>query len=150
MRCKVTNAIETFPGSSCTNGFMLKDNPEVVTDPRGFQRIDLKRNHTTVLQMSIYLLTSWRANVDIQLLLYENSPDQADAKDIAKVTDYIVGYISKCQNEIICHKNYVAELGNAFEPSKDCICMQDLQVFWAFSFLLSGVSLCKNRSPQIF
>ena len=104
MVCKVTNSIETFSGSKKTKGFQLQDKAVIINDKRGFQRLELQRNHPTVLQTSLHLVRSWRANVDVQLLLYENYPINGDPQDIAKVTDYIVGYISKGYKKQIIEK----------------------------------------------
>ena len=38
---------------------------------------------------------SWRANCDIQILLYDSDPLYPSPSDIAKATDYIVGYACK-------------------------------------------------------
>ena len=40
-------------------------------------------------------LISWRANCDIQILIYESDPFHPSPEDIAKATDYIVGYACK-------------------------------------------------------
>lgn len=41
------------------------------------------------------LLQSWRGNCDIQILIYESSPDNIDIREISKVTDYVVAYSCK-------------------------------------------------------
>ena len=41
------------------------------------------------------MLQSWRANCDIQVLIYDSSPDQIDLKEVSKVTDYVVAYSCK-------------------------------------------------------
>ena len=41
------------------------------------------------------MLQSWRANCDVQLLIYDCDPLQPSINDIARVTDYIVGYACK-------------------------------------------------------
>ena len=41
------------------------------------------------------MLQSWRANCDIQLLVYESSYSNPDLAEIAKITDYIVAYTCK-------------------------------------------------------
>ena len=110
MKCKVTNEIEVQPGARRTKGFTLREKPIITRDDRGFQKIELESNTTTILQSSLYLVRSWCANVDIQLLMYENSPENVDAKDIAKVTDYIVGYISKGYERQIVEKGVMMDI----------------------------------------
>ena len=46
-------------------------------------------------QTPMDLLQYWRANCDMQLLIYESDPRSPDPHDIAKVTDYIVAYTCK-------------------------------------------------------
>ena len=41
------------------------------------------------------MLRSWRGNCDIQVLIYESDPKYPDMREIAKVTDYVVGYACK-------------------------------------------------------
>jgi hypothetical protein len=41
------------------------------------------------------MLQSWRANCDVQILIYNSDPKNPDLTDIARVTDYIVAYACK-------------------------------------------------------
>jgi hypothetical protein len=68
---------------------------EVSADPRGFNRMNLKRNHNRLLQTSLYCLQAWRANCGVTFLLYKSNPKFPDAKEIASATDYVVGYACK-------------------------------------------------------
>ena len=40
-------------------------------------------------------LQSWRANCDVQLLLYDSDPYNPNLTKFVKVADYIVSYITK-------------------------------------------------------
>lgn len=40
-------------------------------------------------------MQSWRANCDVQILVYNSSPSNPDISEIAKITDYVVGYQCK-------------------------------------------------------
>ena len=55
----------------------------------------MPRNNSRLVQSSIDLLQSWRANCDIQLLIYDCDPRNPDVTNIARVTDYIVAYSCK-------------------------------------------------------
>jgi hypothetical protein len=55
----------------------------------------MERNHSRVNQTSTDLLSSWRGNCDIQLLIYESDPDRPNIKEISRVTDYVVAYQCK-------------------------------------------------------
>ena len=46
-------------------------------------------------QLSTIQVQSWRANCDIQLLLYDSDPTKPNINEIVKVADYIVSYITK-------------------------------------------------------
>ena len=55
----------------------------------------MPRNHPRIVQTSTDLLQSWRANCDVQFLIYNSDPKNPDVLDIARVTDYIVSYSCK-------------------------------------------------------
>jgi hypothetical protein len=55
----------------------------------------MPRNHPRINQTSTTLIQSWRANCDLQILIYESNPDNFDVREISKVTDYVVAYTSK-------------------------------------------------------
>jgi len=78
-----------------TPGFPLRTEPELVHDLRGFDRLDLPRNNRRIIASSRYLLQGWRANCDIQVLLYECDPMHPNPDEIARVTNYIVAYTCK-------------------------------------------------------
>ena len=41
------------------------------------------------------MLQSWRANCDVQLIIYDSDPLKPDIAEIARITDYIVSYSTK-------------------------------------------------------
>jgi len=73
----------------------LIDHPEIKIDHRRTQRLYMPRNHNRINQTSRYLLQSWRANCDVQILVYNSSPSKPDLAEIAKITDYVVSYQCK-------------------------------------------------------
>ena len=89
--------IERLAGTGITPGFTVCDVPTIVKDLCGFNRLDMKRNSKDLrtIQTSLWLAQDWRANCDIQMLLYESNPQFPDSSDITKVTDYIVLYACK-------------------------------------------------------
>ena len=38
---------------------------------------------------------SWRANYDVQLIIYDSNPDNPNLEEIAKISNYIVSYTCK-------------------------------------------------------
>jgi len=83
------------PGRYDTPGWKLQNIDTIEKDKRGFNKITLKRKNNKLLQSSLYCLQAWRANCDIRFLLYNSNPKHPNAKDIATVTDYIIGYACK-------------------------------------------------------
>ena len=108
--CQTGAGIEQNAFQKDTKGFPLLEKPRISRDPRGFQRLDLKRNHPRVLQSSLFCVRSWRANCDIQILLYKSDPRYPSAEDIAKATDYIVGYACKGNENLKTGKKHMSEI----------------------------------------
>ena len=46
-------------------------------------------------QISTLQLQSWRANCDVELLLYNSDPYNPNLSEFVKVVDYVVSYITK-------------------------------------------------------
>jgi hypothetical protein len=70
-----------------------------VTDKKGVQKLQMKRTKSRkVVQLSKPLLQSWRANCDIQLLIYNSDPRNPDIAEIESVTRYVVAYAGKKHN----------------------------------------------------
>ena len=93
--CRSGAGIEVTAGKGDTEGFPLRTEPKVVRDVRGFKRLELSRDNRRTVQSSTFLLQGWRANCDIQILLYDSDPSNPDPADVAKVTDYVVAYACK-------------------------------------------------------
>jgi hypothetical protein len=94
--CKFGCGVEESAFKCNTPGFPFKSSNTVCRDIRGYSRIDLRRvQNRRTLQSSMHALQSWRANCDVQVLLYDTDPTNPDALELAKVVDYIVGYTCK-------------------------------------------------------
>ena len=93
--CKLGAGVEKTPQKADTPGFPLSCTPSIVQDIRGFKRLQLPRNHQRIAQTSLLLSQSWRANCDVQILLYDSNPLHPDPEDVARATDYIVAYACK-------------------------------------------------------
>ena len=102
--CRCGAGVEETPNKCDTPGFPLRTEPELVRDLRGFNRLDLPRNNRRIITSSRWLLQGWRANCDIQVLLYESDPLNPDPEEIARVTDYIVAYACKGNETIVEEK----------------------------------------------
>jgi hypothetical protein len=114
--CRSGAGIEKIEGKGDTQGFILRDEPKIVKDVRGFDRLELPRNNRRTVQSSLYLLRGWRANCDVQLILYDSDPTNPDCEELAKVTDYVVAYACKgndsLQGEKEKFKSYILSLND--------------------------------------
>jgi hypothetical protein len=84
-----------------TPGFPLTIVPKLVRDLQGFDRLELPRNNRRIVASSRWLLQGWRANSDIQPLLYTGDSFYPSPEEIARVTDYIVAYCCKGNEHIV-------------------------------------------------
>ena len=78
-----------------TPGFELRDKDAIIVDEKGIQRLQLKRNSKRMNQSSMNVLQSWRANCDVQLIVYDSDPDNPNLEEIGRITDYVVSYTCK-------------------------------------------------------
>ena len=108
--CRMGAGIEVEYKSCKTPGFNIRDKADLVQDNRGYTKLELPRDHPRTVQSSVILLQGWRANCDIQILLYESDPMNPDPVDVAKVTDYIVGYACKGNETLKEEKEQISSL----------------------------------------
>ena len=112
--CRCGAGVEERPNMCDTPGFPLSEEPKIVHDLRGFDRMELPRNHKRIVASSKWLLQGWRANCDIQVLLYNCDPLCPDPDEIARVTDYIVAYA--CKGNDYCRREETNESLNLRLP----------------------------------
>src|SRR6187200_1730590 len=74
--CRCGAGVEATPNMCDTPGFPLRVVPKLVHNLRGFDRLELPRNDRKIVATSRWLVQGWRANCDIQVLLYECNPLQ--------------------------------------------------------------------------
>ena len=87
---------ETKRGAVDTPGFPLRQADVIEVDPtNGRKKLVMRRNDRRLTQCSTNMLQCWRANCNIQVLIYDSNPDQPDPEEIARVTDYIMSYQCK-------------------------------------------------------
>src|SRR5688572_10736577 len=113
--CRCGAGVEDTPNMCDTPGFPIREKPMLVRNLRGFDRLELPRNDRRIVASSRWLLQGWRANCDIQLLLYECNPLKPNPEEIARVTDYIVAYCCKGNETILEEKNQMKALILGFE-----------------------------------
>ena len=67
-----------------------------IVKERGIEHLHLPRVHSrTVVQHSQTVLQAWRANADVQLLIYRSNPDIPDVGEIEAVSKYCTAYAGK-------------------------------------------------------
>lgn len=93
--CKVGCGKEQTKGKCDTPGFPLRDAASIEKDHRGITKLFLSRNNSRLNQTSKIALQSWRANCDVQILLYKCSSASPDISEIAGVVDYVIAYSCK-------------------------------------------------------
>jgi hypothetical protein len=108
--CRCGAGIEKTAFQADTPGFPLRTEPEILRDLRGFDRLELPRNNQRTVQSSLSFVQSWRANCDIQILLYDSDPKCPNPEDIGRVTDYIVAYACKGNETIVQEKQQMKAL----------------------------------------
>jgi hypothetical protein len=108
--CRCGGGIEANYKKCDTPGFQLHTDPRLVRDMRGFDRVDLPRNNRRITQASTYIMRGWRANCDIQLLLYKSAPLDIDAADVSRVTNYVVSYACKGNETVVEEKKCIESM----------------------------------------
>jgi hypothetical protein len=107
--CRAGAGIEVTQGKGDTEGFPLRSEAAIVRDVRGFYRLELPRENRRTVQSSTWWVQGWRANSDIQILLYDCNPCNPDPEEIARVTDYIVAYQCKGNDSFQKERDEVKE-----------------------------------------
>ena len=94
--CKFGYGKESECGKCDTPGKPLRQVSAIVTDKKGIRHLELKRTQSRkVLQHSVLGLQSWRANIDVQILVYDSHPNKPNMDEIENVCRYVVAYASK-------------------------------------------------------
>ena len=93
-----------------TPGWKKQDEATIDNDPRGYRKLNMPRNNRRMNQSALDVLRCWRANCDVQIILYESDPCMPDASEIAKVTDYVVAYACKGNTTIALEKKQIKQI----------------------------------------
>ena len=93
--CKYGFGLECNEKKADTCGMELTDVPHIEISRSGFKKLRMPRNHSKAHQVSEDMLKSWRANCDVQILIYESDPEHPDLEELTAVTNYVVGYACK-------------------------------------------------------
>ena len=86
---------ETDKETGKTKGFEIRHTDIIQVDKKGIHRLQLKRNSKRMMQTSMDALQSWRANCDVQIILYDSNPRRPNYLAIGQVVDYVASYCCK-------------------------------------------------------
>jgi len=93
--CRCGAGKEQTAGQCDTPGFPMTSKAEVREDRKRSRKLFMPRNNIRLNQTSTTLLSSWRANCDVQILVYNCDPKNPDSSEISRVTDYVASYSCK-------------------------------------------------------
>lgn len=106
--CRSGAGQEATPFECDTPGFELHDKAKLKKQ-LDYKSLHMPRNDNRLYQTSVYTLMGWRGNCDLKLLLYEMENDSVSPEEIARVTDYIVGYTCKGNNTLDVERNLIKD-----------------------------------------
>jgi len=116
--CHAGCGVEKTHGKGDTPGFVLRKKTSLEKYARGFLKLQLPHDNKrkrdgkkrNPIQTSLWLAHGWRANCDLQLILYDGNPREPDPAEVARITDYIVAYASKGIESFTQEQDQVKEL----------------------------------------
>ena len=109
--CRSGAGKEVTPGKADTPGFALIDGDYIEYDEyRGLKLLKLKRTERRMKQTSKIMLQSWRANVDVQVIIYGCHPLKIDVSDIFRVSSYVVSYQMKGSASYASEQKMITDL----------------------------------------
>ena len=110
--CRAGCGFEQNEGEMDTEGWPISDKDNIFVDKaRGLKLLRLKRTFSQRFnQTSMPLLSSWRANCDAQIIIYESDPRNPNLEEVRKVSNYVVSYVSKVNQSVSEEKHAIKEL----------------------------------------
>ena len=118
--CRCGAGKEATPGQADTPGFPITDKDLIAEHVKnGFKILHLKRKEQRFKQTSNSMLSSWRANCDVQILIYETDLDNIEPTVLARVVAYVTAYTCKGNAS---YKGEKEMLCNLVKASKENLC----------------------------
>lgn len=94
--CRFDFGVETSYGECDTEGRPHRDVSAIVVDKRKIEHFHMRRTKSRkAVQHSKTMLQGWRANCDIQILIYRSHPNRPNTNEIENVCKYVVAYAGK-------------------------------------------------------
>ena len=99
--CRFGFGTEVTSNKGDTQGKDIRTGAAIVKDRRGIEHLLLPRIQSRkTTQHSRTVLQAWRANADVQLLIYRSNPDMPDVGEIEAVSKYCTKYAGKVHQSI--------------------------------------------------
>ena len=94
--CRFGFGTEETSNKRDTPGKARQSEPTIELDHRGVENLLLPRTKSKhIVQHSRTMLQAWRANADVQLIVYRSNPDIPDVTEIERVSRYCTSYTGK-------------------------------------------------------
>ena len=97
--CRLGYGSEVTSNKGDTPGKDRRTQATIEKNAKGIEHLLLPRLHSKkVVQHSRAILQAWRANADVQLLIYRSNPNIPDVGEIEAVTKYCTAYAGKTKH----------------------------------------------------
>ncbi|XP_064619450.1 uncharacterized protein LOC135482899 [Lineus longissimus] len=87
--CRMGFGTEEEPGRE------LRDVPAIVLDHNRNKRLEMERDHPSMVQHSRLHIQAWRANGDLSIIVSESQPENPSINEIIATEKYVSGYACK-------------------------------------------------------
>lgn len=76
-------------------GKPIRNTPAIVRDKNNSLRLEMARDHPTIVQHSQFHTHGWRANGDISIIISKSNPENPSVDEIIATERYVSGYACK-------------------------------------------------------
>ena len=73
----------------------IRETPALVKDKNGSLRLEMSRDHPSLVQQSRFHTQGWRASGDVSLIISKSDPENPSVEEILSVEKYVSGYACK-------------------------------------------------------
>lgn len=120
--CRAGCGLEENKGECDTPGFPIMNTDKICLDKnRSIKLLRLKREGSRrFVQTSTVTLSSWRANCDVQIIIYDSNPERPNLEEIRRVSDYVVSYTTKVNQTIKEERDMCADIIRSVGSEYSC------------------------------
>ena len=73
----------------------IRETPALVKDKNGSLRLEMSRDHPSLVQQSRFHTLDWRASGDVSLIISKSDPENPSVEEIISAEKYVSGYACK-------------------------------------------------------